>query len=79
MYCVYILRLSSNNYYIGYTKNINQRLIEHNKGKVTSTKKYLPVKLVFHAIFDSKRKAIDFEKYLKTPSGYAFRNKRLIS
>jgi len=37
------------------------------------------LKLVFYAAFETKKKALDFEKYLKTNSGFAFRNKRLIT
>jgi hypothetical protein len=33
---------------------------------------------VFYAAFTSKKKALGFETYLKTQSGYAFRNKRLV-
>jgi putative endonuclease len=36
------------------------------------------VRLVWYCGFDSKRKAIVFEKYLKSGSGKAFKKKRLI-
>jgi len=34
--------------------------------------------MLFYCVFDDKKNALDFEKYLKTASGIAFRNKRLI-
>jgi predicted GIY-YIG superfamily endonuclease len=59
-------------------KNINSRLKDHNKGKSQHTNKYKPWKLVYYCVFKDKKKALNFEKYLKTASGIAFRNKRLI-
>ncbi len=39
MYYVYVLRsLKDSKFYIGYTKNLEKRLNEHNNGKVIATK-----------------------------------------
>ena len=78
MYYTYILRLSSNKYYIGYSSNLKQRLAEHNQGLVLTTKNIPSKKLIYYCAFITKKKAIDFEKYLKSSSGFAFRNKHLI-
>lgn len=78
MYYSYILKLSNNTYYSGFSENLKQRIEEHSSGKVTATQKYLPATLAFYSAFISKKKALDFEKYLKSSSGFAFRNKRLI-
>jgi len=78
VFYVYILRLRNGTFYIGFSSNLKNRFIEHSKGRVPQTKKFQPIKLVFYAAFISKKKALDFEKYLKTNSGFAFRNKRLI-
>lgn len=51
---------------------------EHKLGRVFTTKKFLPVKLVYYSAFTLKQNALKFEKYLKTNSGFAFRNKHLI-
>ena len=75
---VYILFCNDGTYYSGCTNNIEERLIRHQKGYVDSTKNKLPVKLVFHCTFIDKSKAFEFEKYLKSGSGIAFRNKHLI-
>jgi len=48
----------------------------HSKGEVHYTKDKLPVQLVTYTAFSDKYKA--FEKYLKSGSGMAFRNKRLV-
>ncbi len=78
IYGVYILACSNGKYYTGYTANINNRLISHDKGEVSFTKDKLPVTLVHLSLFENKQKAYDFERYLKTGSGCAFRNKRLV-
>lgn len=77
-YSVYILKCANGKYYTGYTTNITKRLIAHGRGKVSSTKDRLPIALVHLSLFADKQKAYDFERYLKTGSGIAFRNKRLI-
>lgn len=77
-YAVYILKCSNKTYYTGYTTNIENRLKAHNKGEVHYTKDKLPLELVHLSLFANKQKAYDFERYLKTGSGIAFRNKRLI-
>ncbi len=47
MFYVYILESKVNSsYYVGSSKNIEKRLVLHNKGLVQSTKKYLPWSLV---------------------------------
>ena len=78
MYYVYILQLKDRSYYIGYSSNLRARIKAHNQGLVSSTKNLRPIKLVYYSAFISKKKATEFEKYLKTASGFAFRNKRLI-
>lgn len=78
MFYVYILKLSDKSYYIGYSSNLKNRIKDHNNGTISSTKNLRPVKLVFYSAFILQKKATDFEKYLKTNSGFAFRNKRFI-
>ena len=75
---VYILLCSDGKYYTGCTSNFDERLQRHQKGYVDSIKNKLPVKLFFYCTFTDKSKAFEFEKYLKSGSGMAFRNKHLI-
>jgi len=77
-YAVYILKCSNGKYYTGFTTNIEQRLKAHNDGEVHFTKDKLPVELVHLSLFENKQHAYDFERYLKSGSGSAFRNKRLV-
>jgi putative endonuclease len=78
MFYVYILRLSNNQYYIGFTKDLKTRVKRHNQSSTPTTTRIKPQELVFYAALRNKKKALDFEKYLKTSSGFAFRNKRLV-
>jgi putative endonuclease len=78
MYYAYILKLKNKTYYHGSSDNLKWRIKEHQTGAVSSTKNLRPLKLVFYAAFTLKQNALRFEKYLKTTSGWAFRNKRLI-
>lgn len=81
MYYVYILRSlkSPKEIYTGYTtKTPSERLSYHNAGLSTHTKRSKPWKIIWHCAFKDMKKAKEFELYLKTASGIAFRNKRLI-
>ncbi len=77
-YAVYILKCNNKTYYTGFTTNIKNRLKAHKNKEVHYTKDKLPVELVHLSQFIDKQKAYGFERYLKTGSGIAFRNKRLI-
>lgn len=78
MYYVYILKMNDGGYYVGYSNELQTRVKNHQKGRVATTKNNRPIKLVWYCAFLSKKLAINFEKYLKSSSGFAFRNKRLI-
>lgn len=77
-YYVYILEMTNKTKYIGYSSHLKNRIKEHETGGVPQTRKLRPIRLIYYAAFLSKKKALDFETYLKTPSGFALRNKRLI-
>lgn len=79
MWYVYIIRSAVNkNYYVGFTHNVLERLQYHNGGNVVSTKPFIPYALAWYGAFEDKGKAQDFERYLKSSSGHAFRNKHLL-
>jgi putative endonuclease len=78
MQYVYILKCSDGLFYTGCTENIENRLKRHSSGYVEFIKTRLPVELVWWCSFVEKTKAFEFEKYLKSDSGIAFRNKHLV-
>lgn len=78
MHYVYLLKLSNDDIYVGSTKNLKNRIHKHKNGEVSHTSKFRPHRLIWYATFSDTVKATDFERYLKSSSGKAFRNKRLI-
>lgn len=79
MYYVYILQSKKDNsYYKGITEDLKKRIYDHNNqsNKYSSTK--APFELIWYCAFNNKKKALDFEKYIKSGSGFAFANKRFI-
>jgi len=79
MYYTYILQSQKDKtYYIGATDNLKERMKRHNSGNVSYTSARRPYKLVWYCAFMDKKKAYDFEKYLKTGSGNAFFKKRFV-
>lgn len=77
MYYVYLIRSKSkpDEKYVGLTVNLKERIRQHNNGKSTHTRKFMPWELVSYTAFSTRKKAEDFERYLKHGSGHAFANK----
>jgi len=78
MWYVYILKCSDGSFYIGCTTDLERRIMEHNSHKIHYTRTRTPVYIHSYVAFTDKYRAFEFEKYLKTGSGIAFRNRHLI-
>ncbi len=75
---VYILQSTDGaHFYVGLTGDLRIRLAAHNSGKVRHTSKYKPWQIKSYVAFPDQMPALNFEKYLKSPSGRAFAKKRL--
>ena len=74
MYKVYALFSPSfNKIYIGYSSDLEQRLISHNKLAIKGyTVKFRPWKLVYSEVHTSKKEALSREKQLKSAKGREF-------
>ncbi|MFH0953358.1 MAG: GIY-YIG nuclease family protein [Verrucomicrobiota bacterium] len=72
MRCVtYILRSEkSGTYYRGSCENLEQRLAEHNAGRVRSTRAAAPWVVQYAEEFTTRGDAIRRERFFKTRSGY---------
>jgi len=80
MHYVYILQSCKDlSFYVGVTSDLKRRFNEHNSGGCKYSSSKAPFKVKWYSAFESKKTAIDFETYLKSSSGFAFRNKHLIS
>ncbi len=66
---VYVLLLTNGDLYKGSTSDLKKRFIEHNKGKVASTKNFRPLKLIHYECYLLKSDARRREKFLKTTEG----------
>jgi len=70
MYKVYILKsLENNRYYVGHTRDIEERLFRHNNGKVKSTKFYRPWEVIHEENYNSKSDAYKRELEIKSYKG----------
>ena len=77
-FVVYVLEsLQNRERYIGFTKNLLNRIKQHQEGKVFSTKRYLPWKLIYAELCTDREDATRREHYLKTTGGRRFLSKRL--
>ena len=78
-YTYVLLSKKDNKFYTGYTKNLNLRFKQHNKGEVKSTRDRRPLKLIYYEACLNQQDATKREKYLKTYLGKLFIHKRLKS
>jgi len=67
MYYVYLLKSLryKNRVYIGYTSNLKKRFTEHVAGENITTKRILPVELVYYEAYKSKIDAQNRKMKLK--------------
>ncbi len=78
MYYVYIpLSEKDGDFYTGFTNDLRRRLEEHNSGKVESTLKRKPLKLIYYEACVSKDDARSRERYLKSGMGKKYLRNRL--
>jgi putative endonuclease len=78
MFYTYVLKsLKDGELYIGFSKDLKNRLNEHNKGLVSITKNRRPFKLVYYEACLSYTKAVEREKSLKTGFGRAYLKRRI--
>lgn len=76
MYIVYVLKSKvEKKSYVGLTDDISRRLREHNSGKSTYTKRYLPWEIVYKEEFNNFLKARERERFLKSTTGRRFLKK----
>jgi putative endonuclease len=76
---VYVLKNADSppRYYTGVTANVPTRLAEHNVGTRIHTAKYCPWLVDVAIEFADERRAVAFERDLKSGSGVAFAQRHL--
>ena len=66
MYYVYVLKNKKNgDLYVGYSEDLRKRINEHNKGRVKSTKNFVPWTLIYYEAYRNKIDATKRERNLK--------------
>jgi putative endonuclease len=79
MYYVYILKSNKDKkFYIGYTRDIKDRLIRHNEGRERSTKNRKPFILKYIRTFERKKEAMTYERYLKSLKSHKYLEKLIV-
>jgi len=63
--------------YVGCTNNLRNRIEAHNSGQVESTRRRLPIKLIYYEACLNKNDAFHREKYLKSTYGRRYLKNRL--
>jgi putative endonuclease len=78
-YCyVYVLRSAADGqFYVGLTRDLRARLLAHNKGQVASTKRRVPLELIYWEGCLNESDAARREKYLKSAWGKRYLKSRL--
>ena len=77
-YYVYLLLSEKDNqYYTGYTSDLEVRIKCHNEGKVHSTRHRLPLRLIYFEGCLNQQDATRREKYLKSGNGKQYIKTRL--
>jgi putative endonuclease len=78
MYYTYVIQSEKDKrFYTGFTRDLQNRLNEHNLGKVASTKNRGPFILVYYKACLNEQDATAREKYLKSGMGKRYLRNRL--
>lgn len=78
MYYTYVIQSDKDKrFYTGFTEDLQNRLNDHNSGKVASTKNRRPFKLIYYEACLNEQDAIAREKYLKSGMGKRYLKNRL--
>ena len=76
-YTYVLLSEKDNKLYVGWTEDLKQRLEDHNRGSVESTRHRRPFNCIYYEACVGRKDAIDREKQLKTGFGRAYLKRRI--
>jgi putative endonuclease len=76
MYSVYLIQSDvDNSFYVGYSQDPHKRLLAHNNGESTYTRRKMPWKLVYIEQYSTKSEALKREIFLKAQRNTEFYKK----
>jgi len=77
-YIIYVIQSKKDKqFYTGFTGDLQNRLREHNAGRVSSTKERGPFELIYYEACLNEQDALAREKYLKSGMGKRYLKNRL--
>ena len=78
MYYVYVIQSKNDKqFYTGFTGDLQNRLREHNAGRVSSAKERVPFELIYYEACLNEQDALAREKYFKSGMGKRYLKNRL--
>ena len=78
MYYVHVIQSQKDKrFYTGFTSDLQNRLEDHNAGRVSSTKERVPFELIYFEGCLNEQDALAREKYLKSGMGKRYLKNRL--
>ena len=78
MYYVYVIQSKKDKqFYTGFTRDLENRIREHNEGRVSSTKERGPFELIYYEACLNEQDDLAREKYLKSGMGKRYLRNRL--
>jgi putative endonuclease len=78
MYYVYVIQSRKDKqFYTGFTRDLQNRIQEHNTGRVPSTKERGPFELIYYEACLNEQDGLAREKYLKSGMGERYLRNRL--
>jgi len=78
MFYVYVLKsLKDNKHYIGFSKNLRKRFVDHQEGKVDSTKTRRPLEIIYYEAYKNEVDARKQELFYKTGQGRRLLKKKI--
>lgn len=70
VFYLYILKsVKTKLFYKGITNSLERRINQHSSGKVNSTKRFLPLELIYVELCSSRKEAREFEVFFKSGQG----------
>lgn len=70
IYYVYVLQsVKDNHFYTGMTNDLKRRILDHNSGRVFSTKPRIPFRIIYYEVSFNKKDAEAREKIFKIRYG----------
>jgi putative endonuclease len=79
MYHVYVIQSKNDLIYTGQTKNLADRVRQHNKGRSQWTSQDIDWRVIYSKSFGTRSDALQYERWLKSGAGRDFVKNNVLS